>query len=444
MRRCDGIDRREFLRVGSLAALGLGELGELGVAGALRLRAETPAPGKDRLTNCILIWLDGGPSHLDTFDLKPDAPAEVRGEFKPIATNVTGVQICEHFKRLAGHMDKVCLIRSMASELGEHNFGSHYLLTGYKPSPVLEYPSYGAVIAQSRGKTGALPPYIAVPRYASVAGPGNGYLPAATRPFAVGGDPSKPDFRVRDLEMPAGLDGARLERRRDFLAGIDRLSREIEADAFRRDRDAYFEQAYRLVLSPDVKKAFAVTDEPAGLRQRYGMTRLGQSCLLARRLLQAGCPFVTVTDSGWDTHQNIYRELKEGYVGGYVGRIPLLDQALAALLDDLSERGLLKETLVVVMGEFGRTPKLNTAGGRDHWPRAFSVLLAGAGVKGGQVVGASDPRGEAVAERPVTPTDLARTIYTLLGIDPEREFHTSDGRPVRVSPGGAVVSECLA
>jgi hypothetical protein len=433
MRRCDGIDRREFLRIGGLSALGLG------LADVLRLRA-TAAPGPHR--NCILVWLDGGPSHLDTFDLKPDAPEEVRGPFQPIPTKVAGIQISEHFHRLATTMDKVCLIRSMTSELGEHNLGSQYLLTGYKPSPVLEYPTFGAVAAHVRGGRTALPPFIAVPEYARVAGSGHGYLPPATRPFAVGGDPSRPDFRVRDLDPPSDLDADRLLRRRDFLSALDEFHRAAEGGAVPRDHDAYVEQAYRLVLSPVVKQSFDLARESTEVRNRYGRSRVGQSCLLARRLVEAGCPFVTVTDTGWDSHAQIYRQLKEGFVGGSAGKVPILDQALAALLTDLNDRGLLATTLVLVMGEFGRTPKLNTNAGRDHWPRAFSVLLAGGGVRGGQVVGASDARGEVPADRPVTPADLARTVYMLLGIDPDLELHTRDGRPVRVAVG-KIVRECV-
>ena len=429
MTRCDGITRREMLHVGALSALGLS------LADSRRLRAAAP-----RAKNCILLWLDGGPSHLDTFDLKPDAPAEVRGPFKPIATRAPGIDICELFPRLAQHMDRAALIRSMTSELGEHNFGSHYLLTGYKPSPVLTYPSFGAVAAHTRPRP-VLPPYIGIPQPSPLEG--NGYLPGACRPFAVGGDPSRPDFRVRDLEAPAELPAPRLERRRDFLNEVDQLSRQIEADASRAERDAQFTQAYKLIFSTAAKKAFDLTQEKAEVRQRYGSQRLGQSCLLARRLVEAGCPFVTVTDATWDTHNNIYRTLKEGFVGGSSGKIPLLDQALSALLGDLHERGLLAETLVVAMGEFGRTPKLNTAAGRDHWPRAFSVLMAGGGVPGGQIVGKSDARGESPADRPVTPTDLARTIYTLLGIDPDQEFLTPDGRPVQVVAGGTVIRECV-
>ncbi|GIW81660.1 MAG: hypothetical protein KatS3mg105_3467 [Gemmatales bacterium] len=432
MRRCDGIHRREFLRVGSLSALGLS------LTDALRLQADA---GNKKPTNCILIWLDGGPSHLDTFDLKPDAPAEVRGPFRPIATNVPGIRICEHFQSLARHMDKVCLLRSLTSELGEHNFGRHYLLTGYKPSPALEYPSIGSVVAHLRGVNSSLPPYIAVPNVSRQGGAG--YLPASAQPFAVLGDPSKPDFRVKDLRPANGITSSRLHRRRDFLAGLDALSRYIEENDFRRQRDVQFEQAYRLILSPAARLAFDLNREKPEVRAKYGRQKLGQSCLLARRLIEAGCPFVTVTDAGWDTHQQIVRNLKEGFVGGYNGKIPQLDRALSALLEDLASRGLLEQTLVVVMGEFGRTPKLNTSDGRDHWPRAFSVLLAGGGTQGGQVIGSSDARGESPHDKPITPTDLARTIFTLLGIDPDRELQTSDGRPVRVSAGGRVIKECF-
>ncbi|MBY0524204.1 MAG: DUF1501 domain-containing protein [Gemmataceae bacterium] len=434
MRRCDGINRREFLRVGSLSALGLS------LSDAFRLRALAQA-GK-KMPRCILIWLDGGPSHLDMFDLKPSAPEEVRGPFKPTDTKVPGFQICEYFQNLAAHTGKLCLIRSMTSELGEHNFGAHYLLTGYKPSPVLDYPSYGSVISHTRSGKPLLPSYIAVPGFSPYAA--NGYLPAACRPFAVGGDPSKAEFEVRDLEGQAGVTTSRLERRREFLGDLDRLSREIEESGPRQERDAHFEQAYRLILSPEAKKAFDLGQEKQEVRQRYGHRTIGQSCLLARRLIEAGCPFVTVTDSTWDHHANVFRTLKEGYAGGTDGKMIHLDKALSALLGDLDERGLLKETLVVVMGEFGRTPKLNTSAGRDHWPRAFSVLLAGGGVKGGQVVGKSDARGESPADRPVTPTDLAKTIYTLLGIDPDLELKTADNRPVQVNAGGNVVTECLA
>jgi len=430
--RCDGITRRELLRAGGLTALGLT------VTDWLRLRAA--APGKDRTTACILVWLDGGPSHLDTFDPKPDAPSEVRGPFKTIATNVTGVRICEHLPRTAKLMDRIALIRSITSPLGEHNLGSHYLLTGYKPTPVLQYPSYGAVVAKVRGSDDTLPPYIAVPDYNTMAG--HGYLPGSCRPFAVGGDPSKPDFKVRDLSPYPGVSAARLDRRQNFRQAFDGFRRQVEETGLG-EGDTEFQQAYRLISSPKARQAFDLSREQREVRDRYGPRTIGQSCLLARRLVEAGVPFVTVTDRGWDTHDNLFNRLKEGYTGGTVGKVPTLDLAFSALIEDLSQRGLLDSTLVVLMGEFGRTPKINTLGGRDHWPRVFSVALAGGGVRGGVVVGKSDTRGEGPADHAVTPEDLARTIYRLLGIDARQEFHTADGRPVQVNQNGKVILELL-
>ena len=365
----------------------------------------------------------------------------MRGPFGSIATAVPGVRISEVMPEVARRLDRMAVLRSVTSPLGEHNLGSHYLLTGYQPTPVLDYPGLGSVVARLRGGSGVLPPHVAVPD--AVASAGAGYLPAHFGPFAVGGDPAKPGFRVRDLDYYPGLDGLRVERRRAYLEALDRLGRAVESGEGPDDPE--FERAYRLTTSPGAKAAFDLDAEPDALRDRYGRRTLGQSLLLARRLVERGVPFVTVTDRGWDTHQDLVTRLRDGYTGAKVGvgLIPTLDRGLAALLDDLDERGMLDETLVVVMGEFGRTPKLNTAGGRDHWPRVFSVALAGGGVRGGQVVGASDATGESPADRPVTPADLACTIYTLLGIDPAHVLQTADGRPVRVNQGGAAIAEIL-
>jgi len=422
--------------------MGFGLVDLLRVRGA-RAADESSTP---RARSCILIWLDGGPSHLDTFDLKPDAPAEVRGPFRPIDTNVAGVQVSELLPRTAQLMDKIALVRSLTSPLGEHNFGTHYLLTGYRPSPVVEYPAFGSVLAHCRGDQGVLPRNIAVPNF-RVGGSkfsGQGFLSAATRPFAVNGDPAKPDFRVRDLDPYPEVDAARLDRRREFLQALDRFQRQGE-ELSQSVADPEFEQAFRLVASHDAKQAFDLRQEPPDVRQRYGGKTIGQSCLLARRLVERGVPFVTVNNPGWDTHENAYTRLKEGYTGAQVpvGLIPSLDQALSALLNDLDQRELLAETLVLVMGEFGRTPKLNTSGGRDHWPRVFSVALAGGGIRGGQVIGASDSVGEGPRDRPVTPADLAATIYTLLGVDPTLLLHTPDGRPIQVSSDGTVIQELM-
>jgi hypothetical protein len=362
MANCRGPSRRQFVRIGSLAALGLSEL--------LALRQAAAASEAKKARNCILIWLDGGPSHLETFDLKPDAPQEVRGPFRPIATAVPGIQLCELLPRLAERMNHAAIVRSVTSPLGEHNLGAQYLLTGYPPSPALEYPALGCVVGHLDSRPRALPGHIAVPTF-SLGGKrisGNGFLPQSARPFAVGGDPSKPNFRVQDLELYPGLDAERNQRRRGYLASLERLN-----DAGGGGADSSLAAAYRLIDLPEAKAALDISREPAAARARYGPRTIGQCTLLARRLVEAGVPFITVNYPGWDTHQNLYTQLKEGYTGAQVpvGLIPSLDLALSALIDDLAERRLLDETLIVVMGEFGRTPKLNAQGGRDHWPRGL-------------------------------------------------------------------------
>jgi hypothetical protein len=457
MKRCDDVRRRDFVRIGSLAGfawwlnvvprLACGDeivpphsrnATEGAASGPENRNATEGVPYKSKANRCILIWLDGGPSHLETFDLKPDAPAEVRGPFRPIATSVPGISICELLPKLANRLESLAIVRSVTSPLGEHNLGTQYMLTGYQPTPALEYPTLGSVVAHLDQADAALPKFMAVPTF-RVGGQqfaAAGYLPRSAAPFEVGADPSQQDFRVRDLNYYPGLDSDRIDRRREYLARLDRMSRQLDATGSPGPEEA-FAAAYRLVNAPKAKAAFNLKQEPAAVRARYGPRTIGQSALLARRLVEAGVPFVAVNYPGWDTHQNLYTSLKEGYTGAQVpvGLIPSLDHALSALHDDLWERRLLDETLIVVMGEFGRTPKLNTQGGRDHWPRVFSVLLAGGGIRGGQTIGSSDATGESPKDRPVTPADLATTIYTLLGIDPRRELNTSDGRPVRIAQG---------
>ncbi|MDA7979190.1 MAG: DUF1501 domain-containing protein [Pirellulales bacterium] len=445
VKNCDGVTRRDALRVGGLTAL------SLSLPGLLRLRsghAAKSVPGASaKAKNCILIWLDGGPSHLDMFDPKPNAPAEVRGPFETLQTNVPGVSFSELMPECGKRADRLAVVRSMTSPLGEHNFGTHYLLSGYRPTPVLEYPAFGCVAAHLRPTSGMLPDHIAVPNF-RVGGAnfsGNGFLSTTVQPFAIGGDPAKPDFSVRDLDRFPDVTAKRLNRRRKFLAAVDGFQQAVEQQAADVNLDPQFEQAFRLATSPEAKSAFDLQAEDARTRAAYGPRTIGQSCLLARRLIERGVPIVTVNNPGWDTHQQLYTRLKEGFAGARtpVGLVPSLDRALGALLDDLDERGLLEETLVVVMGEFGRTPKLNTSGGRDHWPRVFSVALAGGGISGGQIIGASDAVGESPAERPVSPADLTATIYTLLGIDPGTELHTPDGRPVRLVQDGTAIEELL-
>lgn len=464
--RCDGFVRRDILRVGGLTALGIG-LGDL-----LRNRrlgaSEPPLPAKAK--SCILIWLDGGPSHLETFDPKPDTPAEVRGPLQTIPTSIPGIRFSECLPQTAKLMDKIAVIRSMTSPLGEHNFGTHYLMTGYQPTPALEYPTFGSTLAQFRalhpneqerlhpsagadltgsGKSPSiLPPHIAVPDF-RVGGSklsGSGYLPPATRPFSVGGDPAKNDFQVQDLDFYRGLDLTRLDRRRRFVQQLDEFSNSLQQSGSL-SADPDLERAFSLISSEDAKQAFQLSEESDSVRRRYGSKTIGQSCLLARRLVERGVPFVTVTNRGWDTHEDLNTRLKLGFAGAKlgVGLVPSLDLALSALIQDLDERSMLDETLVVVMGEFGRTPKLNSRGGRDHWPRVFSVAMAGGGVRGGQIIGSSDHVGESPRDRPTTPSDLAASIYSLLGIKPDFELHTRDGRPVRVAPDSAkIIHDLLA
>ncbi len=429
-RPCRGPSRREVLRIGSLGFLGLG----LDDWFRLRALAGSKASGSaPPVKNCILIWLAGGPSHIDTFDPKPHAAVDVRGEFKPIATSVPGLQISEVFPKLAKVMDRVTLIRSMTSPEADHDRAAHHLLTGYRPSPALVYPSYGSVVAKVReAARGALPPYVAVPDAPIFAS--SGYLTPAYDPFAVVADPNAESFRVQNLSPPDRLTLDRLRRRRDMVRKLDEFAHDVPGTDLTSSRDQFAERAYSLLTSSAAQSAFRMNEESNTVREKYGRTTAGQSCLLARRLVEAGVSFVTFNDRGpgplgWDTHAQNFPTIKNNLA-------PPLDQGVAALVEDLSERGLLDSTLVVMMGEFGRTPKVNPMAGRDHHGRANSVLLFGAGIPGGLVVGRTDASGDAPAERPVTPADLACVLYRKLGIDPETKYEAPDGRPIRLVEGG--------
>lgn len=417
--------RRDFIRAGALTGLGLSAAD----LRSQRSRGSDSTP-RGHAKSCILIWLDGGPSHLDTFDPKPAAPAEVRGPFGTVATTMAGVRFSDLLPNTAAISDRLAIIRSVTSPLGEHGIANHYLLTGYPPSPVVRYPSIGAVVGHQRqaARTSPLPSYVAVPESRSM---GAGYLGTAWDPFVTGGDPAKRDFQVRDFELFADVDLQRLRRRQDFLATFDGEATDM--------------RAYDLVTSQDAKAAFDLSAEPDAVRDRYGRRTFGQSCLLARRLVQRGVDLVTVTSTGWDTHGNLGLQLRDGFAGATVGvgLVPTFDLGFSALIEDLDRSGMLAETLVVVMGEFGRTPKINTAGGRDHWPRVFSVAMAGGGVPGGQVIGASDRVGESPVDTPVTPNDLAHTIFRLLGIDPDQLLVTADGRPVAINQGGSAIEQLV-
>lgn len=367
----------------------------------------------------ILIWMDGGMSHIDTFDGKPEASPDIKGDLVSKETSLEGVFFSEHLPRLSALMKKLALVRSITSPEGNHDRGACYMLTGRRPNPVLTYPSYGSVFGyEDAGVDNRVPPYVAIPdsHYYS----GQGFLPLTRGPFEIGGNPGVKEFAVKDLEPAPHLKRAmELLNTVDALDGRPRSETEVA-------RDEFLQQARHLSLDPEIRAMFDVTREKEELRQRYGRDVLGQSCLLARRLVAGGVRTVFVRDKGWDHHQNIVNQLTYGWPP----KLEAMDRSVSALYEDLEHRGLLENTLVVVASEFGRTPRLNASGGRDHWSRASSVLLFGAGVVPGCVVGKTDAKGESPAERPVTPADLFRTLLVALGVDLDEKLHTADGRPI--------------
>jgi uncharacterized protein (DUF1501 family) len=427
---CRGVSRRSFLRIGSLSALGPA------LPDFLRLRAADKPP-EAKAAACILLWMQGGPSHHDTFDPKPDAPAEVRGEFGTVATALPGVRLCEHLPRLARRTDLFSIIRGHDPRNGSHGVADHLMMSGQPFNPSLPFPCYGSVMARERGWKDGMLPFVQLGKHVDRrfnAGIG-GFLGDQFNPFEVPDDPNASDFKVRDLAV-ADAAAARLRRRSAMLADVDRYQRAVEeSPPAVRARDVFYEKAHALLTSPAAKKAFDVAAEPADVRDRYGRTTFGQSCLLARRLIEAGVRFVTVTDDGWDTHANNFRDLKK--------KLPILDSAYSALLEDLAGRGLLEGTLVVWFGDFGRTPRVNNQAGRDHWAAAGVACLGGGGVRRGEVVGATNALGEAVLDNPVTPQDLAATIYHALGIPLHTWYKTQDGRPVELVPEGKPVRQLV-
>jgi uncharacterized protein (DUF1501 family) len=434
---CTGLSRRDFLRIGGLSALGLSLSGFLRLqqaAGAARLAA----PAR-KTVNCILLWMQGGPSHHETFDPKPDAPAEVRGEFGTIPTTLPGIRISEHLPLLARQTDKYSIIRGHNPQNGSHGVADHLMMSGHKFNAALPFPCFGSVVAKERGYKDGMLPFVQLGRNIDRRFNGGiaGILGDEFNPFEVPDDPSAPAFKVRDLSVESAAQQARLERRYAMLSEVDRYQRTVEElSQAVKARDAFYEKAHGLITSPHAKRAFDLGQEPDRLREAYGQTTFGQSCLLARRLIEGGVHFVTVTDGGWDTHTNNFKTLKER-------KLPVLDRAYAALLQDLHERGLLDSTLVVWFGDFGRTPKVNPSAGRDHWATAGVACLGGGGVKRGEVVGATNPLGEFVIDNPVSPQDLAATIYHTLGIPLHTWYRTQDGRPIELVPEGKPVQQLV-
>ena len=438
---CDGLRRRDFLQLG---------VGSLGLAGMLQARALAgPAlsrgsarPG-DRV-NCIMIWLDGGPSHYETFDPKPDAPVEIRGALDTIPTAVPGLRFSEAVPELAKVADKVTVVRSICHKDPNHGGGNHYMMTGARtPVPVAcgasvtFHPSFGSVVSHHRGLRHGLPAYVSLPRVSRSGGPY--FLGGKNAPFVISGNPQDKSFQVRDVVLPADISEGRAASRRELRASLDRMRRHTDrlAEDPAVNFDQYFQQGLDLVLSPSAQAAFDLGREDAKVRDAYGRHDFGQRLLLARRLVEVGVSWLTVYSGGWDHHTKLF----DAYRGEQVRK---MDQGVAALINDLDARGLLDTTLVLLLGEFGRTPKVNKDAGRDHWPHAMSVLMAGAGVPRGQVVGATDAKGYHASENIYRPEDFAASVYTKMGVDPAQMLHTNTGRPVQLVNNGRLIKEVFA
>jgi hypothetical protein len=442
---CDRLNRRQALRIG-----GAGLIGGLTLPRFFQMEAQAattkPAPAKA----CIFLFLEGGPSTIDMWDLKPDAPAEIRGPYRPIATSVSGTFFGEHCPLTAKIAHKIALLRSHTHNDNGHTTGYHYMMTGYRadfadgtnsrvPNNVL-FPSLGSIVSRELGPRTSVPVYVNLPDPMQAGGPG--FYGAEHAPFVIETDPVQPDFEVRDLRLPDGSDSKRLSSRRRLLAGIEKLERDRSAGKLPgTDRaglmSTYYEKAYDLITSPAAKEAFRIQAEPDSVRANYGYTALGQSALLARRLVEGGCRFVGIDHGSWDTHFTCFPSLENDL-------IPHADQAFSALVLDLEQRGLLDSTLVVMMGEMGRTPRINAQAGRDHWSQAQSVLFAGGGMKPGRVVGTTDKQAAYPTSDPVSVEDLLRTIFHQMGIDTTKQYLTPLGRPVPIVSGGQVVTKLIS
>jgi len=426
---CNGWSRRDFLRVGALAPFGL-SLGGLFAAE----KAATTSAKRARAKSVLLVFLGGGISHHDTFDLKPDALEEIRGKYKGIPSNIPGLHVGELLPKMAKTMDKVCLVRSQQHGNDHHETATNWVLSGKFGSPFGDHPAMGAVVAQQTGFSGIVPPYVAVPKNPSFTWElgKSAWLGGRFESFKAG-DPNAKDFKVRDLSLPKDVSAKTLERRATLLKAVDSLSAHVQGNDQIATYDEFHQKAAQMVLSPHAQSAFDVDKEPEKLRDAYGRNEFGQSCLLARRLVESGVRFVTVNYAGWDHHAKIFEGLDK--------KLPQFDQGFSALIEDMTERGLLKDTLVVCMGEFGRTPKINKDAGRDHWGHAGVMMFAGAGVRGGKIIGATDKTGSRVTDRPVSPADVCHTVYEALGINPAKELHTPEGRPVFILDGGSTIHE---
>ena len=436
---CSGVSRRSFLQAGTAGMAGLS------LPAALQLEAAGAVDAsKAKIKNCITLFLVGSPGHLDTWDMKPEAPSDIRGKFKPVATNVQGIDICEHFPLMSRMMDKVALIRSLHHKTGaSHENGQRWMMSGHDFTADSPQPHSGSVISRAFGPKSNLPASIILPAKigntgtSTPHGQAGAYLGSAHEPFFLGGDPARSNFQVANLAPPAGQTEFRINARRNLLTQLDELQRRTETKTTKARETAY-SRAFNLLTSPETKKSFDLGDETDKLRDRYGRNTFGQSCLMARRLIQRGCRYVTINHfdtvfnvACWDMHAN-GSNLNNTYLDYENILCPQFDLAFTALIEDLEQRGMLKDTVVAVLSEFGRTPKINNRGGRDHYPPAWTNFFCGGNIRGGQVIGSTDKIGAAPHDYPIQPPRILASIYHAMGIDLETTMMPGPGsRPIR-------------
>jgi uncharacterized protein (DUF1501 family) len=424
---CEGFHRRDFLRLGTAGLLGLG------LADWLRLEAHADR-AKRKATSVIMVWLAGGPATIDMWDLKPQAPEGIRGEFKPIATSIPGVVLSEPLPKMAKVLNRCALVRSLHHNIPEHGVGTLYMTTGNRPSPALEYPALGSLAAR------LLPAPAGVPANVTFSGfrpPGPGYLGSAFNAFEVEGNAGRGKLRVQGVSLPENFTASDLARRDQLRNRFDTAFKALDTADLAASLDKFHQQALEILRSDKTRRAFDLDTEQAAVRERYGRTSFGQSVLAARRLIEAGARFVTVGLGGWDTHAGNFQTLRNAL-------LPQVDQTLSALIEDLDTRGLLESTIVYCAGEFGRTPAINGSGGRDHWARSMAVLLSGGGMRPGYVHGSTDPHGLQPVQDPCSPDDVSATLFRALGISPQQEVQTTTGRPIAIFREGKVIERLLA
>ena len=426
--------RREFLYTGLLGGLGL-TLGSFLKLKDLQAQQKNYVSKEGVAKAVIHIFMPGGMAHQETFDPHPNAPIEYRGPLGVIPTKISGEVFSQNLPKIAQIADKITVIRSMTHGEADHDRGTHNMFTGYRPSPALSYPSFGSVVSHEFGSKKNMPPYVAIPGQANNFA-GTGYLSSAYGPFALGADPASGNFQVRDLTLPGGVNAERWAKRQGLLSTVDYHFKQAEKSDALDAMDSFYNRAYAMISSKEAREAFDLSKETDDTKTIYGKNAAGMRLLLARRLVESGVRFVSLTYGGWDHHDNIKNAIDT--------QVPPFDQAFAALINDLDQRGMLASTLVMVSSEFGRTPKINATNGRDHWPKVFSVVLAGGGIKRGLIYGASDPTGAEPERDPVSIEDLATTVYDRLGINADKELMAPGNRPIEIVDGGKVIKELCA